>query len=167
MVVLPVTCFNCKQDFPAQSPEVGSLYDCPHCRAGVVVTALPAPQPALSPGEVLFLSLGVAAAGATALYLGFKGYQYLTDEWVGAGPGSVEFSVPFKRELRAEHIRRYGPRCSSCRRTVRRRSHLHIDHKKTVRDGGGPYRSNAQVLCARCNLRKGGKSSAWEFAIGR
>ena len=167
MVVLPVTCFSCKESFPAQSPQIGTPYDCPHCQVRVVVTSLPAPQPALSPAEVFFLTLGAAALGATAIFLGYKGYQYLTDEWVGAGPDSVEFSATFRREHRAEHVRRYGPRCSSCRRTVRRRSHLHIDHKKTVRDGGGPYRSNAQVLCAPCNLRKGGKSSPWEFAIGR
>ena len=165
-------CVHCQQRLQGEA-AVGFQFACPVCGKCNVVLAPPPPPPPPPPptpppsaGEVIVWTvLGVAAAAATGL-LAYKGVQVMTDQWQGSGD-TLEFKASFKASMVANHVRRHGRRCVGCGRAVRRRREFHVDHRKTVKDGGGAWASNAQVRCRHCNLRKGGRSSTWEYATGR
>jgi hypothetical protein len=55
--------------------------------------------------------------------------------------------------LRARVMRKDGHKCRTCQTT----KHLSIDHIIPVVAGGGDEESNLQVLCRRCNSRKGAR----------
>ncbi len=165
---IPVSCYSCTNASYVESPQIGMPFQCGHCGASNEVASLPPPPP--SPGitgEQIFLGiLGVLGTGAT-LFLAYKGLQHMTDAWQGAGGDSLEYSTGFKARIKSAHVARNGLVCPRCGRRVRSYSQLHVDHKKTIKDGGEPWASNAQILCDECNLAKGGNSSGWEYATGR
>ena len=53
-----------------------------------------------------------------------------------------------------------GHRCLACREV----DHLELDHIVPVSAGGSNGRHNRQVLCRRCNARKGSKSTDYRSA---
>ncbi|MGH7436004.1 MAG: HNH endonuclease signature motif containing protein, partial [Polyangiaceae bacterium] len=61
----------------------------------------------------------------------------------------------------------YGLVCPRCDRRVRRYADLHVDHIRSIKNGGEPWRSNAQILCSWCNLDKGPNSTFIENFLGR
>lgn len=56
----------------------------------------------------------------------------------------------YSRQAIAE---RFGYRCAKCGRTVKQ---FHLDHRRPLSRGGRHTLRNIQLLCARCNLKKGG-----------
>lgn len=59
------------------------------------------------------------------------------------------------REVKIAVYERCGGRCVECEATYP----LHIDHMVPLARGGSDGVSNLQVLCDRCNLRKGARQS--------
>lgn len=69
---------------------------------------------------------------------------------------SRAYSTPrwraLSKQVRDDWVRRHGPVCSRCRRTVREPGQLHAGHKVPFVDGGPMYdRANLIVLCSVCN----------------
>ena len=62
--------------------------------------------------------------------------------------------VIFPRSVKNQLFMAQKGRCSYCGRTHRMR-YLEIDHKYPFSRGGGNEISNLQLLCIRCNKRKG------------
>lgn len=54
-------------------------------------------------------------------------------------------------------LKRQKFRCAECRSSVRSRKCRHVDHIMPLSLGGSNWPSNLQVLCPKCNLRKGAK----------
>lgn len=59
-------------------------------------------------------------------------------------------------DIRGEVIRRCGMTCGGCRRPIKRRSTMHLDHIKPMKlyPALEFLASNLQVLCSRCNVHK-------------
>lgn len=57
----------------------------------------------------------------------------------------------YSRESIAE---RFGRRCANCRRFVKA---FHVDHRRPLSRGGHHTLRNVQLLCPRCNLKKGNR----------
>lgn len=163
---------DCQQHIRGEGPDVGGEFSCPRCRRMLVILppspppAPPPPKPGIS-GEDVFLALLIGVGTIATGMLVYKAGLVLGDTWEGAGPDSAEFSANFKIRFKNQHVARNGLVCPRCTRRVRSYAQLHVDHKRTVRDGGEPYASNAQILCDWCNLAKGGNSSFLEYAFGR
>ena len=68
------------------------------------------------------------------------------DDWSERDP------IPWR--VKNQLFRAQKGRCNYCGRTHRMRF-LEIDHKWPVSRGGGDEVSNLQLLCKRCNMRKG------------
>jgi hypothetical protein len=168
LVQTPITCFQCRGVALVDNARIGVTFGCPHCGTQNQVASLPVPAAGLSTGQVMARAAGAAVIVGVAGFAGYRLFQLVTDSWEG-GPdrNDLEFRAAFKAQIVTAHVRRHGYRCLECRGRVRRRVELHVDHRRTVRDGGGPWRSNAQVRCRRCNLRKGGRSSLVEYMTGR
>jgi hypothetical protein len=85
---------------------------------------------------------------------------------LGSFPGSDEnfencFVVPrgtISARLRYRIFKRDGFRCQICGRTQADDVTLHVDHRKSVADGGSDELENLQTLCSDCNLGKSADS---------
>jgi 5-methylcytosine-specific restriction endonuclease McrA len=70
---------------------------------------------------------------------------------------SREYEVLFEislREIRELIYNEYGRRCKYCKNTLRV-NNMVCDHNIPLSHGGESTRSNLQMICARCNTRKG------------
>jgi 5-methylcytosine-specific restriction endonuclease McrA len=70
---------------------------------------------------------------------------------------SREYEVLFKislREIRELIYNEYGRRCKYCK-NILRVDNMVCDHNIPLSHGGESTRSNLQMICARCNTRKG------------
>ena len=70
---------------------------------------------------------------------------------------SREYEVEF--DLTLEQVRNilldnYGKKCRYCKVEMTIKN-LVCDHKKSISSGGPSITSNLQIICARCNTRKG------------
>ena len=61
------------------------------------------------------------------------------------------------RELRERIMERDNYTCQMCGKYMPDEVGLHVDHIIPVAKGGKSIESNLQVLCDKCNLRKGNK----------
>ena len=59
------------------------------------------------------------------------------------------------RELRRRIIERDNYTCQICGKYMPDEVGLHVDHIIPIKCGGKSVESNLQVLCDKCNLRKG------------
>ena len=59
------------------------------------------------------------------------------------------------RELRRRIIERDNYTCQICGKYMPDEVGLHVDHVIPIKRGGKSVESNLQVLCDKCNLRKG------------
>ena len=62
--------------------------------------------------------------------------------------------IRFPRQLKSRLYREQRGRCSYCGFT-HQMGYLEIDHKYPLSRGGGNEINNLQLLCTRCNMRKG------------
>ena len=65
------------------------------------------------------------------------------------------------RAVRAGLIRDFGGRCDYCDTPITAKT-MHIDHAIPRCQGGTDHYCNLHASCARCNLRKGGRS-VWQW----
>lgn len=61
------------------------------------------------------------------------------------------------KELRKKIILRDNYTCQNCGKYMPDEVGLHVDHIIAIKNGGKTVESNLQVLCDKCNLRKGKK----------
>jgi len=61
------------------------------------------------------------------------------------------------RELREKIMKRDNYTCQKCGKYMPDEVGLHVDHIVAVKNGGKSVPSNLQVLCDKCNYRKGAK----------
>ena len=62
------------------------------------------------------------------------------------------------KELRERIIKRDNYTCQKCGKYMPDEVGLHVDHIVSIKKGGKTVESNLQVLCDKCNYRKGSKS---------
>ena len=71
---------------------------------------------------------------------------------------SVEIAKPVPPELRETMIsdaRKTGNKCAICKNTLPADIYIQIDHIKPRAKGGSSKKENLQVVCKRCNQKKG------------
>lgn len=61
------------------------------------------------------------------------------------------------KELRQSIIKRDNYTCQKCGKYMPDEVGLHVDHIVAIKNGGKTVASNLQVLCDKCNYRKGAK----------
>jgi len=61
------------------------------------------------------------------------------------------------KDLRLQIMNRDNYTCQSCGKYMPDEVGLHIDHIVSIKNGGKSVESNLQVLCDKCNLKKGSK----------
>ena len=156
-------CALCGAAFSVVHALHGSMVQCPGCYQTLIIRFTPPSNPhpiAQTPGLGLTVGriLGYAALG----FFAYKGLQAALDEDFGEG----EFPQWFRDEMREDHIASYGSRCPRCSKRVRYND-LTIDHVVALRNGGLTSRANAEIMCRRCNSRKGARNSTFDYARGR
>ncbi len=133
--------------------RAGNFLD-PACQILVVNPTYETNTP--SPMDSIMRVLAVGAVLAAA----YKVVQAISDEDY---PGN---SVPprVRQEMIRDHVSWWGCTCPNCGRNTR---DLQIDHIVPRAQDGRNSRGNLQVLCRRCNLKKGTKCSLWDEFLGR
>lgn len=61
------------------------------------------------------------------------------------------------QELRQKIIKRDNYTCQKCGKYMPDQVGIHVDHILAIKNGGKTVESNLQVLCDKCNLKKGAK----------
>lgn len=157
-------CAMCGAAFTVVNALHGSMVQCPGCYGTLTILCIP-PSPNLHPidqapgfGESVAKLLGYAALG----FFAYKGLQAALDEDFGEG----EFPQWFRDEMREDHIASYGSLCPRCEKRVQYQD-LTIDHIVALINGGLTSRANAEIMCRRCNSRKGARNSIFDYARGR
>lgn len=157
-------CVLCGTVFSVVNALHGSIVRCPGCYGALTILSSPPSlvlqqtAPVLALGDAVAKLLGYAALG----FLAFKGLQAAFDEDFGEG----EFPQWFRDEIRDEHIASTGSRCPRCAQRVQY-ADLTVDHIVALANGGLTSRANAEVMCRRCNSRKGARNSLFDYARGR
>lgn len=82
---------------------------------------------------------------------GFLDVQGIIDENRVAPPKVDGGRRPIPMAVRIRILRKHGFKCVRCPAE----ENLHIDHIMPLSKGGTDDETNLQVLCVRCNLRKG------------
>lgn len=103
-----------------------------------------------------FIWLGLGLLGV------FKGLRYLTDR---VYPGTA-LSDHMKRQLKEEHIKRYGPVCPRCGCRYASLDDFEVDHIIPIAQGGRNSVNNSQVICQACNREKSDKLSLRDWIWG-
>ena len=157
-------CGSCGTAFSVVNPMHGSTVQCTGCYRVSTILFIPpssSPRPIVRTpgfGETVAKILGYGTLG----FIAYKGLQAALDEDFGEG----EFPQWFRDEMREDHIAAHGFRCPRCEMRVQYMD-LTIDHIVAFRNGGLTSRANAEIMCRRCNSRKGARNSIFDYARGR
>ncbi len=159
--LIAVTCNFCKRRIFLENLSSNLVIQCQKCGHRSIIKKTSSDVP-VSQWEAFFKGMAYVAVGATAVTVGYKFFQALTDEDFGDG----EFPRWVRHEIKQKHKKSYGCYCLGCNMRVRDKD-LEVDHIVAFRNGGRTSRANAQILCRSCNAQKGARNSVFDYIRGR